>query len=232
MLRARGGVVNLGYLAMTGAPAPLIARTILEGLGSGALPHWHRVESAVRVRGVAAGDCLFSMDEQHPYVYFVSQGIIKLVYETADGKEWIKAFAEEGRFFASLTALEPHGKTSFSAYAVCDATVEQLPYKVLLELADAHPAWQRALRRAFEIYGFRKESREKELLTLSAEERYARFITERGKLSARLADKDIAGYIRVTPVALSRIKSRFRQSRQAARPARQGFPPGSASLRR
>ncbi|TGG91812.1 Crp/Fnr family transcriptional regulator [Natronospirillum operosum] len=185
-----------------------MAKTVLEQLGSGALPDWHRVESAIRVKRLRTGDRLFRADDQHPYVYFVHQGIIKLVYETADGKEWIKAFAEEGRFFASLTALEPGGRTSFSACAACDAAVEQLPYQVLLALAETHPTWQKVLRRSFEIYGFRKETREKELLLLSAEERYRRFIEERGALSARLADKDIASYIRVTPVALSRIKKR------------------------
>ncbi|PAU78858.1 cyclic nucleotide-binding protein [Halomonas salipaludis] len=183
---------------------------VLEQLPSEILPDWHKVDAAVRVKHVRAGDFLFRVEEQHPVVYFVKHGIIKMVYETMDGKAWIKAFAEEGRFFASLTALETNGHTSFSAYAVCNATVEQLPYKVLLELADTHPAWQRALRRAFEIYGFRKETREKELLTLSPEERYVHFIKDRERLAERLADKDIAGYIRVTPVALSRIKRRVR----------------------
>lgn len=216
MSRARGGVVNLGYLAMTDASASSIAKTILEQLGSGALPDWHRMDAAVRVKQVRAGDCLFRADEQHSYVYFVGHGIVKMVYETADGKAWIKAFAEEGKFFASLTALEPRGRTSFSAHAACDTTVEQLPYKVLRELADAHPAWQSSLRRAFEVYGFQKEKREKELLTLSPEERYLRFIEERVKLVMRLTDKDIASYIRVTPVALSRIKRRVRQAGDTA----------------
>lgn len=193
---------------MTVIATTLMAKTVLEQLGSGALPDWHRVESAVRVKHMRTGDRLFRAEDPHPYVYFVRQGIIKLVYETADGKEWIKAFAEEGRFFASLTALEPGGRTSFSTCAACDATVEQLPYQVLLDLAETHPAWQKTLRRSFEIYGFRKEAREKELLLLSAEERYRRFIAERRALSSRLADKDIASYIRVTPVALSRIKKR------------------------
>lgn len=189
---------------------PCVAKAILENLGSGSLPDWPRVEPDIRVKQVVAGDCLFMADQPHPYVYFVGQGIIKMVYETIDGKDWIKAFAEEGRFFASLTSLKTPGRTSFSAYAASDATVEQMPYQTLLELADTYPVWQRTLRRAFEIYGFYKETREKELLTLSAEQRYANFLKEREGLASRLTDKDIAAYIRVTPVALSRIKRRGR----------------------
>lgn len=203
-------VVNPGYLPMKNSP--YMAKTILERLSAGPLPDWHRVEADLRVKQVAAGDCLFMAEERHPYVYFVGQGIIKMVYDTMDGKGWIKAFADEGRFFASLTGLEPHGKTSFSAYAVSDATVEQVPYRTLLDLADSYPNWQRTLRRAFEIYGFHKEKREKELLTLSAAQRYLNFINEREGLATRLTDKDIAAYIRITPVALSRIKKRVRDA--------------------
>jgi len=191
----------------------LIAKDILEQLSMETLPDWHRCSSVARVKNVTAGDCLFQLDEQHPYVYFVRQGIVKMVYTTLDGKEWVKEFAEEGKFFASLLALAPDGRTSFSAYAVCDTVVKQIPYQVILALSEVHPAWQKALRRGFEIYGFRKESREMELLTLSAEERYKHFVTTRTSIAGRLADRDIASYIRVTPVALSRIKRRIRQSR-------------------
>lgn len=191
-------------------PTSFIAKRVLGELCSEALPDEHRLDAAVHIKHLQAGDCLFSAEEQHPNVYFIRSGIIKMVYETMDGKAWIKAFSEEGRFFASLTALEPGGKTSFSTYAVCDTTVEQVPYKVLLELADSYPVWQKILRRAFEIYGFKKETREKELLTLSPEERYVGFIKDCEELAGRLTDRDIASYIRVTPVALSRIKRRVR----------------------
>lgn len=207
---AWGRVVNLGYFSVINDSTSLIAKSVLEQLSSEALPDWHQVDRAVRVKHLRSGDCLFRAEEQQPNVYFVKSGIIKMVYETADGGAWIKAFTEEGKFFASLTALKSGGLTSFSAFSVGNTIVEQLPYKVLLELADFHPVWQRVLRRAFEIYGFRKESREKELLTLSAEERYLHFVKDREQLAERLSDKDIAGYIRVTPVGLSRIKRRIR----------------------
>lgn len=103
---------------------PYMAKAILEDIGKGSLPDWHLVDSLVRVKHLNVGDCLFRADEQNPYVYFIGQGVIKMVYETVDGKEWIKAFAEEGRFFASLTALAPRGKTSFSAYAAWNAFIE------------------------------------------------------------------------------------------------------------
>lgn len=188
-----------------------MTKVILNELSSETLPDMNRIDPVLRVKQMNAGDCLFMADVRNPYVYFVSQGIIKMVYESADGKAWIKAFAEEGRFFTSMTSLAPGGKTSFAAYAACEARVEQVPYQTLLDLADEHPAWQKTLRKAFEIYGYRKETRERELLIHSAEDRYINFIKDWAGMAERLTDKDIAAYVRITPVALSRIKRRLLQ---------------------
>jgi len=186
------------------------AKNILERLAGCSLPDWHLVESSLRRKSLASGEYLFLMGVAHPVVYFVKSGVIKMMYETLDGDAWVKAFAEEGRFFASLAALTPGGVTSFSALAACPASVESLPYHLLDQLGDKHPQWQRALRRGFELYGFRKEARERDLLILSAEERYTRFISDNPSIVERVAEKDIAGYVRVTPVALSRIKARIK----------------------
>ncbi|MDX5379151.1 MAG: Crp/Fnr family transcriptional regulator [Halomonas sp.] len=188
------------------------AKRIFERLADSSLPEWHLVEPSLRRKTLLPGDILFHAGVKHPFVYFVEAGIIKMIYETCDGDAWVKAFAAEDRFFASLAAFSPGGLTSFSAIAACPASVESLPYSLLDQLGDRYPQWQRALRRAFELYGFRKEARERDLLTLSAEERYRRFIEEYPHIAERVTDRDIAGYVRVTPVALSRIKARIRQS--------------------
>ncbi|MNU09051.1 hypothetical protein D3C72_2554010 [compost metagenome] len=48
-----------------------------------------------------------------------------------------------------------------------------------------------------------------ELLTLSPEERYRRFLQQHPQIAAQVRQRDIASYVRVTPVALSRIKARI-----------------------
>lgn len=217
MANEGNGVVNLGYRPVRNDSTALIARAVLQQLVGDRLDCWDCLQAVINVRSLRAGEYLFRQDVQHPYVYFVRCGIIKMVYETEDGKEWIKSFAAENAFFASLTALQG-GSSSFASYAIIDTCVEQLPYKALLELADQHTGWQKALRRAFEIYGFKKETREKELLVLSPEERYKCFLRQHGALADRLSDKDVAGYIRVTPVALSRIKRRLRLQAETALP--------------
>lgn len=182
------------FCALAGSDLP--GRTLLEG--------------GARRLSLDTGEALFLAGERQPCVHVVNAGVIKMIYETPDGVSWVKGFAETGICFASLTALEEQGLTSYSAYAEIPSTVERIEYRVILQLADQYPLWQRAIAHAYKIYGQRKERREKELLTLSAQDRYLNFLHEHSELAAILRQRDIASYVRVTPVALSRIRARLK----------------------
>lgn len=189
-----------------------IARVILEQLSGVALPDWPVAAAALQTKRLLPGQYLFRTGDMARSVFFVTEGLIKMVYETRDGQEWIKAFAGKSMFFASLSALQPKGVASFSALALGHTVVEQMDYQTIVSLADRHIEWQRVLARAFEIYGSRKEIRERALLTQSPEERYRSFLVEYPDIAAQISQKDLAGYIRITPVALSRIKARMKRA--------------------
>lgn len=193
-----------------------VARVILEQLSGGALPDWPVAAAALQTKRVVPGQYLFRTGDSARSVFFVAEGLVKMVYETRDGQEWIKAFAGTNMFFASLSALQPQGVASFSVLALGQTVVEQVDYQTIVTLAGRHIEWQRVLARAFEIYGSRKETRERALLTQSPEERYRSFLLEYPDIAAQISQKDLAGYIRITPVALSRIKARMNRAGRGA----------------
>lgn len=176
------------------------------------LPAVNQLAQAITLHKLKADELLFRSAEQKPFVYVVNQGVVKLVYETPAGDSWIKSFVGQGICFASMTALQDKGLTSFSVYALVDSTIEQIEYRALQQLADKYIEWQRAISNAFKFYGQRKEQREMELLTLSPEERYLNFIQQHANLLPLIRQRDIASYIRITPVALSRIRARIKAS--------------------
>lgn len=184
-------------------------RQLFESLVGGPLPGWEALEKTAQTLTLTPGDFLFHADRLNPYVYCVHRGLLKLIYETDEGVEWIKAFIPEGEFFASASGLEPEGRTSFAALAMEATQVDKLDYQAMVGLAETHPAWQKVLRLAFQRYGARKEARERELLTLSAAERYRLFIERQPALLKRIPQADLARYLGVTPVGLSRIKNRL-----------------------
>lgn len=186
-----------------------VARAVLQALAGAALPEWERVERALEVRMLAAGQVLFHAGAPAPQVYFVRSGLLRLAYEDAEGRSRIKGFVPAGRFFASARALAGDGRAAFSAQALEAACVEAIAYDLLERLGSVHLPWQTALARGFRLYGLRKEQREHDLLTLDATARYLRFLEEYAGMAARIPLKDVAAYIGVTPVGLSRIRRRL-----------------------
>lgn len=179
-------------------------------LAGSVLPERPALERATSRLQLMPGEPLFLAGAKRPHVFVVNRGIVKMVYETPKGDSWVKGFAEPGVCFASLTALEPNGSTSYAAYAETESVIDQIDYLKLQQLASQHPPWQCAISNAFKLYGQRKEQREMELLTLSPEDRYLSFLSKHPALAASIRQRDIASYVRVTPVALSRIKSRVK----------------------
>jgi CRP-like cAMP-binding protein len=192
-------------------PSAIATRALFERLAGGPLPSWERLEAEIVVQRIEAGGTVFTQDAEHPFAYVVRSGLLKNVYFSEDGEDWIKSFCEEGQFFGSVAALESHGRTSFAAMAVEASEVERLPYMMLEKLAETNVAWANVLRKALLIFGRRKEKRERELLTLRPEERYRAFVAETPGLEDRIPQRDLARYLGLTPVGLNRIVRRVKR---------------------
>lgn len=189
-------------------------QALLESAAGGPLPEWPRVAEAIVARSLAPGGTVFLQDVEHPYVYAVRSGLVKLCYLGEDGSEWIKSFAEEGRFFASIAALQPGGRSSFMASAIEETRLERIDHRLLAELGARHLAWSQALQAMTMVFAARKEQRERELLTLDAENRYRAFAAASPGLVQRIPQKDLARHLGVTPVGLNRIVMRVRRGAQ------------------
>jgi CRP-like cAMP-binding protein len=192
-------------------PAATASKFLFERLAGGPLPSWERLAAEITERRIDPGGSIFMQDAEHPFVYVVRSGLIKNVYFGAEGEDWIKSFSEEGRFFASISALETGGRTSFAAIAVEPSVVERIPYASLERLAAHDVAWANAMRQALLIFAARKEKRERELLTMRPEQRYRAFMAETPGLEQRIPQRDLARHLGLTPVGLNRIVQRVRR---------------------
>jgi CRP-like cAMP-binding protein len=194
----------------TADPGSVLQR-LLQAASSTALPDWQTVADAITLKTFAPGQTVFSLGMQHPYVYAVKAGLVKLCYLREDGQEWIKSFAQEGRFFASIAALEDQGLTSFAVAALEPTVLERVDYRVLTKLAATHLPWAQALHNLTMQFAARKEQRERDLLTLTPENRWRAFVAAEPALVQRVAQKDLALYLGLTPVGLNRIATRVRK---------------------
>lgn len=185
-------------------------KALLETAAGTALPEWETLQASFHLHAFSKGESVFAAGEWQPYLYVVRSGIVKLTYLSEDGQEWIKSFIGEGDFFACPNVLIAGLKTDYFATALEDCKLEQIDYAQLKQLMLRYRAWQKATHQLLEWHIVRKEQRERELLTMSPEQRYQAFLKTYPLLSARIQLRDVAHYLGVTAEALSRIRKRLR----------------------
>jgi CRP-like cAMP-binding protein len=191
-------------------PSAIATKALFEMLAGGTLPNWSVFALQVQLRSFPAGASIFAQGMEHPFVHVVRRGLVKNVYLRDTGDAWIKSLCTEGRFLGSMAALRPGGLASFSAVCIEDCELERIPISVIEQFAARDLPWSNMVRRAYALFAERKEQRERELLTLSAEDRYRTFIAEQPGLEKRISQKDLAAYLGITPVGLNRIVKRVR----------------------
>lgn len=167
-----------------------------------------RLAKKMKPRNFNKGDVLFHQGEVDEHIYLLHRGLVKLSYLTPQGKELIKSFLEEGSMVGSLYCLLHGGAASFSAIALEPVTAEMLPFSLFSEMIEENPELQRFAVGFFQQLALKKELREYELLCLSASERYQSFVEQHPELLGRIKQAELALYLGITPIALSRLKNR------------------------
>lgn len=167
-----------------------------------------KLEALGKDRSVCKGGYLFRQGDKSGNFYFVQQGLIKAFYETLEAKQFIKSFISEGGFIGSMQAIVDNQPCSFSAIALEECKIMEVPRAALHKAIEGDVNLLQPLNAILVKLASKKERREYELLCLSPEERYLSFCRTEPALIARLSQEDIARYLGVTPVSLSRIRKR------------------------
>ena len=90
-----------------------VAREFFEVFGGGPLPAWDEFAHAVSPEYYPAGKVIFDVDEEHPFVYVVLRGAVKIVASDAAGSNHLVGLARAGELVASIQALAPAGLGHF-----------------------------------------------------------------------------------------------------------------------
>ncbi len=183
-----------------------------------ALPALEHIVPQVRVAALRPRAPAFTEGERCPRVFIVRSGLLKQFYTDEHGSEWIKSFTGEGDLFGCPIALNG-GRTTFASVAIEPSVVESIEWAIIDRLASEHTAWLRTVCLGFQRLAELKVQRERDLLMLTSEQLYRQFLAECPRMAARVPQKELAGFLGVTPVGLNRIVQRVRRAGR--------HPPGS-----
>ena len=165
-------------------------------------------ESRLQRRRLARGECLTRAGEVADQVGFVISGLFRKVHVTSRGKSVVRGFGGPGAIIGAYVSLLTGSPSYLSVEALQESELFVLRWAELNELYARHACFQTIGRRLAELTLLEREARAHELLTLSASERYARFRETHRGLLPHLRSYDIASYLGITPVSLSRLRAR------------------------
>ncbi len=143
--------------------------------------------------------------EFNTHIYFILEGLCHASYLTESGMELSKEFYWEHEWMLDLESLVKNQPSGYLLETLTACRLFCLPIETLHHWrANKHSIYLKLL----ETQLMNKEHKERFILLYSAEERYHLLCTHYPDLEQRITDRQIAAYLDITPISLSRIKSR------------------------
>ncbi|MDF2153189.1 Crp/Fnr family transcriptional regulator [Vibrio sp. CAU 1672] len=143
------------------------------------------------------------------HIYFIQQGLCHASYLTENGKAFSKEFYWENDWIIGFEGLIKQQASPYLLETLTPCQLFCLPIEALQQWrAERHPLYLKLL----ETQLMYKENKERFMLLYTPEERYQLFCEHYPDLQQRITDSQIAAYLGITAISLSRIKSRLKKN--------------------
>lgn len=170
-------------------------------------PEIWRIIPLLSGRTLSKGDYFVRIGSPAPTIGFMVNGLIRYFYISGSGKEIIRYFCLGNSFVSSYTSLLTGKLSNYAIQALEPTEMVTIKAADWFALAQSNPVWA-TVTQALQAYALvLAERREHALVSLDAKARYLQFLEDFPGLESRLRQYDIASYLGITPVALSRIRS-------------------------
>ena len=145
-----------------------------------------------------------------PYLYFIEKGAVKTYYIDEKGNKNVVWFGFEGDICFSISSYinVPYIHETIELFE--DSIFYRVKIDYVKSLYNKYLDWSN-WGRCFIEFNFAKTVKEMdEHKLLSAKERYKSLIKNKGKVRERASLKDIASYLGVSPVTISRLRKEIK----------------------
>ncbi|MFM5641039.1 Crp/Fnr family transcriptional regulator [Aeromonas veronii] len=151
-----------------------------------------------------AGQALLAQGAEQEAAFYIEAGIARACHYTRDGQERCKEFYFEGELCLLYDSWLTGALARYQLEALTELQVVRVPIALLDE-----PVWQPVCMALLRQQLGNKERKEAFLLLHSPEERYRELCHTFPHWPMRLTQVQLANYIGISPVTLSRIRRRI-----------------------
>lgn len=154
----------------------------------------------------AKGACLLRAGQTSQHYHFIERGLVKSSFYKED-KEFIMTFFQENILFTEINSYLTGAPSKYQLLALEPTTVYSIARPDIERLCRQHHAIETLFKQllAFASVGMMK--RISEMLEENATTRYRLFVQEKALFMQRISLGDLAAYLGITQVSLSRIRA-------------------------
>lgn len=162
--------------------------------------------AAFERRELAKGTRLLRAGQTSHHYHFIERGLVKSSFYKED-KEFIMTFFQENLLFTEINSYLTSAPSKYQLLALEPTVVHSIARPDIERLCRQHHAVETLFKQllAFASVGMMK--RISEMLEENATARYHQFVRERAALLQRISLGDLAAYLGITQVSLSRIRA-------------------------
>ena len=139
------------------------------------------------------------------HLWFINKGAVK-AFEPVDGSQRVTHFFTADNFFTNYYCWVTENTSDITYQAVTDCELIVIDHKKLMELCEKHHIFDTIGRKIAERVYVEEFQLRKLLLNANATDRYEHLETNNPEVFQFFPLKDIASFIGITDVSLSRIR--------------------------
>lgn len=162
----------------------------------------------LKPKTVDKGKHLLRADQLCQRFYFIASGLMKLAFKN-ENRTFIMTFFKENTFFTELSSFNADRPSKYALVALEPTELLYIDKADIMTLCRTYESVNTLFRKLNEVATIRMMDRISEMLEDDAKKRYESFLRLNAHLLSRISLGDLADYIGVTQVSLSRIRSQI-----------------------
>ena len=166
---------------------------------------WSEISSKVKIRQLKKKDIFIKPFENNSQIAFIAEGILRTYFLSESGEEFTTDFCTANEIAVNYDITTSH-KNEYFSQAVVDTTLLVMDYENFQNFVKNNPEFNSLISKIVEYYHPIKITREKNLLSMDAKGRYIFFMNKYKEIAHLIPQYQIASYLGITPIALSRVK--------------------------
>ena len=164
------------------------------------------IAAAFIPRSVKEGEPLLRQGQVCKELFFIFQGVLRIVVHNEKGNEVTHFFLKENQFCSILNSFNNEIIAEEGIVAACDAEVLAISKSKLLELYQKVPYLKNLLDQIMQQALLDKIQIRNSYLGQDSTTRYQLFMMRQPDIAMRVSLTDVASYLGITPQSLSRIR--------------------------